>query len=532
MFIMNTKKLLILGSMLFASISLASCGKDEPQTTNIIPSATEVSIKVGSSVEVKFEHEIIEGITSEFIIGNENLISIFKDGNSVTIFGLEEGETTLTKKYNGGSATIKIIVLPKDKIHSVKLANYSKEELAVMTNQEVDLKAQYFLDETLGKDATFTYNVIDATNAIMDGSKFKASETGDYLVKITPTYGGEIKYNLIKDIKLKVMDSVSSIDYRYIGRTIERDSEIHFDNVNSGIEFAFFGTKVSATVFNRSKINQNGKVKLLIDNGDKEAEIILNSTEIYKTISIGNLDNCYHVARIVNAFEEGFIPMVKPDSVVVDNFAPLDEVEKKSMLVIGDSITAGYCAISNTAWTPENSDSTYSFAYQSSLLLDVDLECIASQGIGVRYGNRNRLGEDQYMINLYNKNSIYDLESEYENTEHDIVVVELGTNDAQFKSSYYEGQKFVFENYYFDLLNEVYEDNPNAIFVCVYGMMSNDPMIAEGIRNAANRMNDENETSNFYYSDSFVSATNGHPNASQHSENAKKLADFINQIVK
>lgn len=522
--------------MLFASISLVSCGADKKVETKIVPSQAEVSVKVGDSVTVKFEHDLVDGVISEFIIGDENLISIYKNGNSVTIFGKEEGKTTLTKNYNGATATIDVTVLPKDKIHSVKLDNYSIDEFVVATNQEVDLKASYYLDDEKTDKATFTYNVIDSTTGSMNETKFKATEPGDYLIKITPTYEGEISYSLIKDVKLRVVDSLLSLDYRYIGRTIERDDEVQFDNVDSGIEFGFFGTSVSATVQNRSKAVVGvgtvveGSAKLLIDGSFEGETVKLVPGESSKVITVKNLENRYHTARIVNIFEEGFIPTVDPSSVVVEAFAPIQSKPTKSMLVLGDSISTGYCAVSSGDWLTTNSDSTYSYAYQAALSLNVDLECVASQGIGVRYGSRNKFSDNQNMIDLYKKNSIANLENNYTNVEHDIVVINLGTNDAAFIDEYNNDPLLNFEGYYTALLTEVYADNPNALFVCTYGMMDNNATISEGIKNSVNTM--KNLSDNFYYFTSFTQVTSGHPLLFQHTENAQKLVDFINSVNK
>ena len=169
-------------------------------------------------------------------------------------------------------------------------------------------------------------------------------------------------------------------------------------------------------------------------------------------------------------------------------------------------------------------------AYKIGNKFDAELEVLASQGIGVRYGWRNAIDDNQNMLNLYTKNSIADMNGNYTNKAHDIVIVSLGTNDNSLWSSY-ENDTITFLEYYYQLLEMLAIDNPNSYIFCIYGMAGKAANITTSIDIAVEAINDDYENIHAFTYYNFISTQNGHPLDSEHTVYSNNLYSFIQESM-
>ena len=103
---------------------------------------------------------------------------------------------------------------------------------------------------------------------------------------------------------------------------------------------------------------------------------------------------------------------------------------------VGDSITAGYGVLGNKgdAWSVTNSDCTGSYAYLTAQKLDADYSVVAWSGICTKaymWANIN-------MDNLYKRVSNSNTAQYAFDFSPDVVVLNLGTNEATYLGSHYD----------------------------------------------------------------------------------------------
>ena len=348
-------------------------------------------------------------------------------------------------------------------------------------------------------------------------------------------YGGVYRYDTMEDLgtnnttSWKIVNNELVYDeesfileegvYKIQGRGYAYGDSVKFELPNTGIDVAFNGSSVSATLQNSSGID--GRVKVFID-GDTEGEsIFLKPYEVYSYEKTGLADG-KHTIRIINAFEDGFGFILR--DIQANEFVPIGGEDKLKIEIIGDSITAGYGAgmRESEPRTVENSDSTLSYSYLVGQMLDADFSVVARQGITISAPKKSS------MLNyLYDSYAITNPDV-FTGGDNDLVILNLGTNDSANYTNYASaGMSFADE--YLKMLQKIREANPNAQIVCVYGMMTkaNDDAVRADIIKAVEQMND----SKICYKLDFTPANAGHPVATEHIANAQILVDFIKSII-
>ncbi len=310
---------------------------------------------------------------------------------------------------------------------------------------------------------------------------------------------------------------IPEASYRLFGRAQELGDSYKFQLPNSGIEFAFSGTNLQVKL--QGAGNMDAKVRIYID-GDTDGDIVYLTRNVYTYTKTGLADG-NHTVRIINAYEEGTgFELV---DVTVDKFISIDKSDKLRIQILGDSITTGYGSTKNTGGSEkhdiENSDSTLSYSYLVPLMLDADFSVVAKQGITVaQEGVTN-------MLHLYENYSLINSDIAKEE-EFDVVIVNLGTNDASATTDEYRAK---FPEYYKQLLTQIRYRNPNAKIVCVFNMMvrKNVEVIEAGIRQAVAEMND----TNIYCKLDFTAASSGHPSRQEHQANAEILVAYLKDLL-
>ncbi|MBP5311815.1 MAG: hypothetical protein J6112_03155 [Clostridia bacterium] len=315
---------------------------------------------------------------------------------------------------------------------------------------------------------------------------------------------------------------------------------IALDYSASAIEFnAYCEGTVTATF--RVKSTGIGGAKLYVSVyvdgqqvGEKRADFRMTKNAATEYTLAENLQRGLHTFRIERQTEAErglmYINSVKLSGELAEK--PADS--KYFIEVIGDSITTGYGNLypdlsdgekgSNAAFN-EYQDGTRTYAVLAAKAIGADYSVVAQQGIGIIKGHYPHV-----MLEKYTE-TCYQCERHEEWTfprKADVVVINLGTNDAAF---YGVGQVTLakVEQGIRDFLDLVKEKNPDAKILWAYGMM--DTFLCPYIEKAINEKGGEAAGYYFLRLTSNGEGGNGHPSLQAHINNADTLKNKLIEIL-
>lgn len=202
--------------------------------------------------------------------------------------------------------------------------------------------------------------------------------------------------------------------------------------------------------------------------------------------------------------------------------------------VIGDSITTGYGNLypdlsdgekGSNAAANEYQDGTRTYAVLAAKAIGADYSIVAQQGIGIIKGHYPHVMLDTYAETCYQ----CDRHEEWTfPRKADVVVINLGTNDASF---YGAGQVSLakVEKGIRDFIDLVRSKNPDAKILWAYGMM--DTFLCPYIEKAINEKG--GEAAGLYYLKLSPNGSggNGHPSLQAHINNGKTLEKKLKEIL-
>lgn len=332
-----------------------------------------------------------------------------------------------------------------------------------------------------------------------------------------------------------------------IGRSYYEDEVRYFSYSGSGIEFSFFGEYAVINILGdavetqsenhraRFAIYKDGQ--LLYDDAvslpEKEYYVYSSDKEKETTVTLIKLSeakySCFGVGKIGVYSDRKITPTLEKDV----------KIE-----FIGDSITCGYGVDEeniNGHFSTLTENFTKTYAYMTAQNLNADYSVVAFSGYGVVSGyTSNGAQNKQATIEQYYDKSAFlsygrEMQWNFSDFESDIVVVNLGTNDASYCSkSYQRRQMFISE--YVALLRTIREYNPNAYILCVLGDMNNS--LYHSIEQAVSQY--KNETYDVkveamtveYRMDINDIVIDGHPGFLSNIYAAGVLSEKINSILK
>ena len=383
------------------------------------------------------------------------------------------------------------------------------------------ISATVYDGEELVESAKVVYEVDDASVA-------EVQEDGTIIAKGIGLTEVKVKYEKasataeLRVIKEVETEQVNTFDEKFVnlyGRTYQKDDMLHLDHAASGIEVAINGSTL------RAVIEASGSVYLnvYVDGAESRERIALtNGRNTYTLVS--GLEKGFHTIRLVKSSEiyDGQVNIISLRS---EGFYSAPEKSNLRIEFVGDSITAGYGALGATgsARTVENSDACSSYAYYTAQKLGADYSVVAIQGICVKASMWLQVCmDDVYKVVSPLNGKAYDFTD-----KADVVVVNLGTNDAEYiisKDATYEAQ---FPQDYCALLQYIRAKNPDAYIVCLYGFMGKQSAIDGGIKQAIKACNDKKMV---YLEDGFTPdnmGANSHPSKYAQKEWADTLVEYI-----
>ncbi|MCQ2575986.1 MAG: GDSL-type esterase/lipase family protein [Treponema sp.] len=177
--------------------------------------------------------------------------------------------------------------------------------------------------------------------------------------------------------------------------------------------------------------------------------------------------------------------------IYTDEEGSVTPTEKKALKIefIGDSITCGYGVDDpnrNNHFKTSTEDNTKTYAYKTAQMLDADYSMVSISGWGIisgYSGDGKKHGESALpayyekaafswgtTIDGYNPK---DIAWDFNTFVPDVIVINLGTNDASYTKNDPEKCE-EFKQAYIKFIEQVRDNNENAIIVCALGIMGQD----------------------------------------------------------
>ncbi len=337
---------------------------------------------------------------------------------------------------------------------------------------------------------------------------------------------------------------------KLIGRTVMKDGTLWLALSASGIEFTFEGTSAKVEIIGDNMISlpeKRARFAVYIDEKKTMDEMVDSAKKSYEIF-------CSDIKRKVTVkvlkLSEAAESMMGIGAITV-NGSDIKPAPEKGFKIefIGDSITCGYGVDDENAehhFKTATEDATKGYAYKTAALLNADYSLVSYSGHGIISGfteNGKKITEQRvppfYEIFAKSYGSVHSfcasaVSWDFSKFVPDIVVINLGTNDA----SYTGNDKEKIEEYrraYYDFLKTVRKHNPNAHIICALGIMGDSlfPILQSAVKKYSEETNDNN-ISCFHFNPQDGStgyAADWHPSEATHDIAAKALAEEIKSII-
>ncbi len=322
------------------------------------------------------------------------------------------------------------------------------------------------------------------------------------------------------------------------GRTYYSNNSLHFNWTNSGFQFTFTGTSVSAVFNAANSVSAGTFLKVYVDDNDP-VTLNLPNRNNNTVVLAENLENKTHRVRVVKRSENVWGGTVSVSKLLMDGTigAPPANATRK-IEVIGDSITCGFGNMVTPTtgaggYQSKEEDGTATYATLAASYFGADCSVIARSGIGFSCdsaGNKNLLmgavyGYTDHLSGGGTASPAWDFAA----NPSDVVILALGTNDtANSDSADYETKAR-------QMLSIVRANNPDSHIIWAYGMMTDSRSnILKQIVADANASGDKKV---YYHALTHMNSIEngpgggGHPGAAAHVYNSKTLASLIAQVT-
>ncbi|MDE6592190.1 MAG: GDSL family lipase [Oscillospiraceae bacterium] len=353
----------------------------------------------------------------------------------------------------------------------------------------------------------------------------------------------------------KSFTSLSEENVKKIGRTyLAPDGTLWLGHTDSGIEFTFTGTSASVTLTgDKNAPTEWGKdnyarYAVYVD-GERVSDDLM--TEASRTVEICSSDTEKETTVKILKISEttnSTLGIKSVDVTSVGDIAPTAE-KKLKIEFIGDSITCGYGVddeVKEHHFSTSTEDGTKTYAFKTAEALDADYSMVSFSGHGIvsGYTTQGKAVTEQRVSNFYAKVgrsygpsadfSLQDIEWDFQSFVPDVVVINLGTNDASYTGGSLELMR-EYTDGYIEFLGQVRENNPDAYILCTLGIMGNTlytDMEAAVIEFSENTGDEKVGTLLFdVQSAEDGYAADWHPTEATHAKAAEKLTEKIKEII-
>lgn len=358
-------------------------------------------------------------------------------------------------------------------------------------------------------------SVVRAENGI-----FRA--TGKGCAEVTAKAGG-----LTERIRVEVLERAEDPSVtdqscvRRFGRTYEENGRLRFTNTAGGFEVSFIGTSLTAglSAFGGS---EKGALKVFVD-GVETSRVSFPVYASSFTLAEG-LEEGIHTVAVRKMTEQGYFKTELSDLTSDGCFLTARAEKDLKFEFYGDSITSGYGNLGNGSGYQVDEDGTQTYASMLAETFDAEYSVVSYAGVPACLRSPNATFT---MLDIYDKvDASCGLAYDFSGYDADVVFVNLGTNDANNEEKTPEAMC----EGYAELLRGIRSKRPDALVLCVYGMMGIDPVIEQGIARAVELLTGTEGQSDIYYLslESDTSGRDGHPVAGLgHKNAAETIADYL-----
>lgn len=337
-----------------------------------------------------------------------------------------------------------------------------------------------------------------------------------------------------------------SSNVKLVGRTLRKNDITWLVQSGSAVKFTVLGTSASVTLAGDASINNGADYRsryaVLVDGevvaddvmSEKEKEIDLFSGKEMRTAEI----TVIHLSEAAN----GAVG-VKNIHTESSSPKPVSPVPEKDLKIefIGDSITCAYGVeglSSGESFKTTTENFMKSYAYLTAELIDADYSAVSYSGHGIISGyTSGEKNTNQLVPKLYEQVgnlADYSQDWDFDSSENDVVVINLGTNDNSYLQNDPEGGKEDFVEGYVDFLGMIRRRNPNAYIICTMGTMGGNDVVYPLIEEAVKQFGDEKVSCYESVTQNIQMdgvGSDWHPSAVTQQNSAYVLADKICQVL-
>lgn len=321
------------------------------------------------------------------------------------------------------------------------------------------------------------------------------------------------------------------------GRTLldEKFNALNIYWTASGIEFNFEGTQVCAEFSADYWNEENAAYVTVILDGEKINKIMLQK-EIKWYELANNLKPQKHNIKILKNTEAQCNIVSLYNLKISGAFLPYPKAAERKIEFLGDSITCGAGNLSAESDDRKYEDGLQTYAAFTANALNADYNVLSASGWGLVCSANG--STEQTIPFIYNEicstpnNGINrDKEWDFSNFKPDIVVVNLGTNDANPNAGVSEAQ---YKKGIVDFVKKLRQRNNNARILWAVGMMGNEYGIA--IEKAISELKSNGIDNVFYLefehlTDDEYKGYNWHPNVKSNEIAGNTLTKKIQEIM-
>ena len=509
--------------------------EDSPLSSSSSPSSSSVEEIIALSFTKKaYAIEDGENVTLqlEFTVNGEDadwsaltftssaskVATVSEDG---TVTGISNGTAYITAAYKENSVKAKITVTEREYVITL-----SEEYLLFPVNTTQKVTATAYFGMTELTEESLVWESSDITVATVENGKITGVGSG--IAEITVSSQNAFSTLQVSVFTEATEEQVNTFSEEYInvyGRSYISNNQLNLDHAANGVEVGIIGDSLTINMYSLGK----SYMRVYVDNSEVGKRIPISAGVNDYTV-VSGLEEGYHVVRLVQCTEEQLNARWSIYAFHADGFFAAPEKSKLKIEFIGDSITAGYGSIGKyaQAHSVDNSDAAMTYAYLTAHALRADYSIVAWSGICTK---AYHWAKNINMMDLYQRVSYTNSQPYAFDSETDVVVLNLGTNEASYiglpEGANY-GPQFPID--YQEFLELIREKNPNAYIICLYGMCSKRNLINNSIQMAIKNLNDEKIIYNPFEIIGDDNGANYHPNSLAHQKWAGELTAYIRTL--
>lgn len=394
-------------------------------------------------------------------------------------------------------------------------------QLTVVSESDYDLNGTVEVTDVIAAIEGILNNIHeeDATFA------FDANGSG----KITVSDVVSARKNILNNVRYEFAEksiTLSKLNHKKMGRTsIEEDGSLYLDLTASGFSF-------NAYCFGDVSVETSGEATwftVIVDG--KEKDLLLGEGGKQSTVIAENLPAGKHTFELYKQSEGDHF--VNVNSVTLSGEV-LDAPENAELLIefAGDSITCGFGNVveKDRVGGARTTDGYKSYGAQTARLLGADWSNVSLSGAALIY--KEGMGK-AHIPTVYKQKTFQKTESYDFARKSDIVVINLGTNDAGLlKNLSVDEQKAYFLDDARKFVDYILENNgADTKIVFAFGMMTDPNHFDEVYIDLAAELQEEGTDAFYCRLPTNREGADDHPNVAGDLAAAEVLAEFIKTNV-